>query len=258
MEDAYLYLSLIPEALIASQLPPDAFGRYMAVGENFFSRGEALFFQLKRGFQSDQFPMQRMTEKCHPHADGAPKRSVYLGTYRALERVPVKQLGTLYLTTDDGRVLGLERGDYTVDAEPPLHLYQEFCPATPRVASRRAPREFATALTDVAQPIAFPTVVFADLMLHEWAHDPRGGVLGDLPYREMDHLRDCLQSLLEDPSKPSKNVSRRLFGRILYRTIRSGFFVGSADAFAFYPMPSREVLEEQHHDWWRSAQTVSI
>ena len=30
--DIYLYLSLIPEALIASMLPPEEFGTYLAVG----------------------------------------------------------------------------------------------------------------------------------------------------------------------------------------------------------------------------------
>ena len=35
----------------------------------------------------------------------SPKRSVYLSAYRVLERVPLQAIGSLYLTTDDGRVL---------------------------------------------------------------------------------------------------------------------------------------------------------
>ncbi len=257
--DAHLYLSLIPEALIASQLPPEEFGRYMAVGEKFLSRGEALFFEVEPGLLPDAFPMGLVGERCRTHPDGSPKRSVYLGTYRALERVPIEALGALYLTTDDGRVLELERGEFTGSGGRELHLYQEFCPATPRVASRLSPREFGAAVTGVAQPISFPKLVFADLALGGLADDPLGGAVGDLPYREIDHLRSCLRDLLEGGAKASKNVSRRLVGRVHYRTVRSGFFVaGGGGGFAFYPMPTKAELEGEHHRWWSSAQTVSI
>lgn len=248
---------MIPEALVGSQLAPQQFGSYMAVGTKFYTRGEAIFFELKPGFASEHFPMRLLEERCQPHPDGAPKRSVYLSTYRVLERVPIDQLGNLYLTTDDGRVLELERGEYREEPGRQLHLYQEYCPATPRVASRLAPHEFASAITDPGRPVGFPRVMFADMILHELAGDPLEGDIGDLPYRELTHLRLCLNGLLEDDEKTSKNVSRRLFGRVHYRTVRSGFFVGDADDFAYYPLPGRDQLESEHRNWWRSAQTVS-
>ena len=40
----YLYLSLIPEALIASMLPPLDFGTYLAIGTKKRTRGQAMFF----------------------------------------------------------------------------------------------------------------------------------------------------------------------------------------------------------------------
>lgn len=40
----YLYLSLLPEALIASMLPPEEFGNYLAVGTKKRTRGQAIFF----------------------------------------------------------------------------------------------------------------------------------------------------------------------------------------------------------------------
>jgi hypothetical protein len=174
-----------------------------------------------------------------------------------LERVPLDALGSLYLTTDDGRVLELERGEYQPEPELKLHLFQEFCPATPAVASRLSPAEFVKAVTDPTAHVSFPRLVFADLILNELATDPLGGSIGNLPYREFDHLRHCLASLMENDSKETKNVSRRLFGRVNYRTIRRGFYVGDCDGFAFYPMPSQEQLESVHYDWWRSAQAIS-
>ena len=49
MTATHLYLSLIPQALIASMLEPSSFGRYYAVGTRVHSRGEAIFFEVDPG-----------------------------------------------------------------------------------------------------------------------------------------------------------------------------------------------------------------
>ncbi len=257
MADNHLYLNLIPESLVASNLSPREFGSYMAVGPKFFSRGEAIFFELKPGFDASAFAKGGGGEVAEPHSDGSPKRSRYLSAYRVLERVPIDALGALYLTTDDGRVLEIERGEYQPEPERELHLYQEFCPATPAVASRLSPADFVAAVTDPDAPVSFPRLVFADLILNDLATDPLGADIGNLPYRELDHLRHCLASLADRDAKATKNVSRRLSGRINYRTVHSGFYVGDRDCIAYYPMPSADELEGAHYDWWRSAQAVS-
>ena len=40
----HLYFSLIPEALIASNLGPEQFGQYYATGHKYKSKGQAIFF----------------------------------------------------------------------------------------------------------------------------------------------------------------------------------------------------------------------
>src|ERR1017187_1141868 len=85
----HLYLSLNPEALIASHLPPEEFGAYLAVGTQKFSRGQAMFFDVDPAIQSDYPPFQEIAARCLPHLDGSPRRSTYLAIYRVLEHVPV-------------------------------------------------------------------------------------------------------------------------------------------------------------------------
>ncbi len=101
----YLYLSTIPEALIASMLTPMDFGMYYSVGMEKKSRGQAQYFSVDRGFSSDYFPMSEIDSRCVPHPNGEPKHSVYLSVYRVLEHVPLSAIGKLYLATRDGRVL---------------------------------------------------------------------------------------------------------------------------------------------------------
>ena len=42
----YLYLSITPEALIASMLPPVEFGEYMATGTKKSNKGQMIFFEV--------------------------------------------------------------------------------------------------------------------------------------------------------------------------------------------------------------------
>ncbi len=86
----YLYLSLIPESLVASMLPPEEFGAYLATGTRKRPHGRAMFFQIAPDFQSDYFDLASADRRCVPHPDGQPKHSVYLSIYRALEHIPAR------------------------------------------------------------------------------------------------------------------------------------------------------------------------
>ena len=124
----YLYLSLIPEALVASMLSPMDFGAYFAVGTEKKARGQAMFFSVDRGFSSDYFPLSEIDSRCVPHAKGEPKRSVYLSVYRVLEHVPLSAIGGLYLTTRDGRVLEIAPTRSLPTYPRAYRMYQEICP----------------------------------------------------------------------------------------------------------------------------------
>lgn len=251
----HLYLSLIPEALIASHLPPEEFGNYISVGSQKRSRGQALFFEVDPNFESDYLPIADLAERCPPHPDGSPRHSAYLSIYQTLEHTPIANLGRLYLVTDDGRVLSLERGEFVPEPERKYHLYQEFCPVGPRVTSLLSPPDFGKHITNRNEPVSVPRIVFADLRLEKLAHDPQAVDVENLPYFNIRHLRDCLTELDRKQGKPTKTVIRRMPGEVLYRTIRRGFYVIDQEDFAFYPMPSRDELEGEYWDWWRSAQT---
>lgn len=254
----YLYLSLLPEALIASMLPPEEFGCYYAVGTKKRSRGEAIFFEVDPSFRSGVFPFDSLAARCVPHPDGQPKRSVYLSVYRVLEHVPLSALGNLHLVTDDGKVLELRRGAATPAEEPGLHLYQELCPVTPLIASLLKPLDFARLITDPAQPVSLPRLIFVDLLLGELALSPSSGSAEDLPYSNLGHLRDCLVGLQANPDKPTKTIVRHMRRDLLYRTIKTGVYAADRDHLVHYPMPTRKELENRHYAWWRSALTVGF
>ncbi len=249
----FLYLSITPESLVASHLPPAEFGNYLATGTRKRLRGQAIFLELESSGMKD-LPMEYLNEKLVPYENGEPKRSVYLSIYRVLENTPLEAMKDLYLVTDDGKVLGLKSEPYTLDSSDVVHLYQQFNPISTRVASKLSPPEFIAFLTDTTKPVSAPRIMMAELKLGKLARHPEAP-LHDLPYPNPDHLRECLSTLMLSSDRLTKTVIRQVKGDLSYRTIRNGFFVGTGEQYLYYPMPGIEKLESTYYSWWRSALT---
>ncbi|HPO21266.1 MAG: hypothetical protein JSR43_01890 [Proteobacteria bacterium] len=249
----HLYFSLIPEALIASMLPPAEFGQYYATGPKYKSKGQAAFLEVDPSFRSEFLDVEGALARCVPHPDGKPKNSVYVGVYRVLEHIPVSALGKLYLSTAYGHTLGLERGTTTPQQGQGLHMYQDLAPVNSLVVSTRDPIGFYDALTGKPSKfIRFPGLAFVELGLGGLATDPATGPVSDLPYSYIHHLREALLEL--DPkTKQTKLVHRVHSDEFPYRMVKGGLYIGNGPDLAFYPMPSHEMLRRNHSAWWRSA-----
>lgn len=249
----YIYLTANPEALVASMLAPEEFGLYLSTGTKKRNKGQAIFFEVDLDQIKLKIDMESLNKRCVEKPDGKPKSSVYLSVYRVLENIPVNALKSLYLSTDHGCVLELKKAfhDKTKETEKDLHLYQELCPVTPLVASSLPPSAFVTRLTDGSTPIILPRLFFAELKLDELATNPLSGSAENLPYRNIAHLRDCLEIIRGEYEKHMKTVDRMFSGELLYRTIHSGFYVGSAGEIAFYPYPRMSELEKLNYNFFR-------
>jgi len=249
----HLYLSLVPEALIASMLPTAEFGNYLAIGTQKRAREEAIYFEVNSDFKSEYFDLQKAAKHCIPHDDGQPKHTVYISTYQVLEHMPLKALGNLWLITPDGWTLVLERNNLPSETEECLHLYQELCPVHPLIASSLNPAEFGKFITDPNVSVSMPKICFLELQLGHLLEKPWKSGTCNLPYKNINHLRDCLLEL-SNKKKITKTVDRIYNAYVRYRCIKGGFFVGDRDTIFYYPFPSRAELEKDHLPWWRSAQ----
>ena len=250
----FIYLTATPEALIASMLPPADFGAYLSTGTKKRNKGQAIFFEVDLAGIEKLIDMDSLNKRCVAKADGSPKNSVYLSVYKVLEMIPVSALKSLYLTTDNGYTLELKRASYDASKETKskLHLFQELCPVTPLVASELTPSAFLKRLTDGSIPIVLPKLFFVDLKLGELSINPKTGSIENLPYTNVGHLRDCLEVLKGEYEKQMKTVQRVYSGSLLYRTVETGFYVGTKDEIAFYPYPSMVELENINYDFFRA------
>lgn len=251
----HYYLSLSPvEALIASHLEPEAFGTYMAIGAKNGSHERILFAELDAPFGTD-FDWEDAQQRCVPHPDGEPKHSVWMAVYRVLERTPIEKIGRLHLTTKDGRTLSLDPSPELPKPERRYYVYQELCPLTPLVVSLKEPREFAAYLTDPSHRFWVPRLVFSDLKVIDFDNPDDTGNIGRTYDRNLEHLRASVQSVIDDPAKPFKNVERSVEG-FSYQIIGAGLYIGDQQNLSFYPMPPVEVIRRDHYDWGRSAMVL--
>jgi hypothetical protein len=249
----HLYFSLIPEALIASMLPPEAFGQYYATGHKFKSKGQAVFFEIDPSYRHPYFDIDGCYARCTSKPDGKPKNSVYISMYRVIEHLTVSAMGNLYLTTAMGATLGLTRGAALPPIVPELHMYQDLTPINSLVASILDPAAYYRDVTTApSHSFSFPGMCFVELELGRLARDPEDGQDEDLPYPFMQHLREALMEL-NPTTKQNKLVHRVHSLEFPFRMVKQGFYVGVGPELVFYPMPAQQVLRRDHTNWWRSA-----
>ncbi len=250
----FIYLTATPEALIASMLPPKEFGEYLSIGTKKRNKGQAIFFEVDLGQIENLIDMDGLNKRCIAKPDGSPKNSVYLSVYKVLEMIPLTALKSLYLATENGRVLELKRTSYdlTKEDQKRLFLFQELCPVSPLVASDLVPSAFLKRLTDGSTPIVLPKLFFVELKLGNLATNPHDTSVDYLPFANVLHLKDCLEALTGEYEKKMKTVQRVFSGSLLFRTIESGFYVGSKDEIVFYPYPTLEEIKNINYEFYRS------
>lgn len=252
----HYYLTVSPvEALIASQLTPEQFGSYMAVGYRKGSAEQLIFAEIEGGF-GDHFDWEYAKEKCVTRPNGDPKCTAYLSIYRVLEHIPLQYMKSLFLTTQDGRTLELTQAEFE-PAEDWMGcaLFKELCPTTPLVASRLAPGDFANYMVNETNKIKLPALIFADIRILEQGNLRDSGNVGTVSKMELDHIHDCLGqvALSGNGSKPTKTVDRSFCGKFTYQTIATGIYAADSTGIIFYPMPDAETLRRDNYDWGRSA-----
>lgn len=251
----YFYLLAYPmEALLASMLPPEEFGSYMAIGTQQMSRGKVVYLELAENFQSKEFDLDRGRNECKPDGSGAPKKSVYLSLYRVLERIPLESIRTLHLVTKDGRDLALAPQKIQPIREHPhrggVFFYQELAPVRPMVVSQLDPLDFGQFLTEEKNPLRIPKILYARMKL---GHDPMHVINeAELPYTNLPHLQNCIRELV-DAKKVTKTYERHSYEDFVYSSIVDGVYLAEPGQGLFFPFPDETALKGPFYTWWRSA-----
>lgn len=254
--DVFYYLTVFPiESLIASQLPPDRFGPYMATGSKKSTADKIIYINIEP-FETDTFDWEHAKKRCRPHRNGSPKHSVYLAVYRVLEQIPLSSLHTLFLTTPDGRILPMEQEEYLDTQKQEYYIYKELCPVSPLVLSELNPKEFPRSIIHPESKTWIPKMAYADLSFDLFFHTDESCVCGSFYSRGPDHIQICIDEIRAKENKHNKILARLYTEPFSYQLIDRGIFISDGRELVFYRMKNESELREHHRDWARSAMII--
>ncbi len=252
--DTHYYLTVFPtESFIASQLTPKQFGSYMSTGSRKGSAERLIFIEVEGDFPGD-FDWEYAHNRCQPHPNGDPKHSVYIAVYRSLERIPMEAFKSLFLTTQDGRTLELEREEYkAIETRKNFVVYKELCPVSPVVVSALKPDQFCSYITDPEIKISVPKIVFTDLKTPNLDDPDNSGNIGSMYSGKMNHLLECIAAVESDASKKNKTFDRSHVESFTFQVINNGIYISDGKQIIMYRMPGLKEIKEIDYDWGRSA-----
>ncbi len=257
--EKHLYLILYPnEALVASQLSPEAFAKHYSIGSPRHFMGKVVFAEVDSSYRDPDDYLRigeylKRTEKPE-----GPKRTKFVKSYRVLEHIDFSALRRLYLVTTDGAVLGLDKSEEPlgVDSEPRVRVYQELAPLQLLVASNLDPYRFGCYITEETWSKGAPKIFFCQYDIDVEAVVAQNQVLGfgmgPLPNVNPSNLPTALRELQQIPEKRTKTISLNPnLDAMSYKAIQPGFWFADAVSSVFYRMPTMDELHEKHYSWWR-------
>ena len=255
-----LYVILWPNhALVASMLPPEDFGKHYTLGSSRYFHGQVIFAEIDETYRNDYFPIDRLLAEVKPKADGSPKRTKFISTYRVLEHVDLSAFKNLYVTSVTGKTLELvKETSYEREHQKGfLRTFQEICPLSTVVLTFMSPQAFGKWITDPEQPKGAPKVAFTqiDLDIEEFLKriDADPFVNSPIPNVHPHKLREQILEMRANPDKRVKGISLdSALDQISFLRLRTGFWIAEGDDLLCYPIPDHATLEKEHYEWYRS------
>ena len=257
--EKHLYVIMWPNyALVASNLPPDEFGKHYTLGSSRYFHGQVIFAEIDINYRHDFLNIDKYIDEVKPDASGAPKRTKFLATYRVLEHIELSAFQELYVTSAIGKVLKLESAPYEKEHDSGyLRTFQELAPMRSIVLSWMTPLEFGEHITDPDQPKSAPKVLFnqIDFDIDEFLTELESDPFHKSPIPNV-HAHKLREQILEAKSRPEKGLKGisldAAFGRIPFTQHRTGFWIAHHKELLFYPIPTIDQLKEEHWGWYKS------
>ncbi|MDF7798777.1 hypothetical protein P4C99_04845 [Pontiellaceae bacterium B1224] len=253
-----LYMVLHPNAtLIASQLEPDQFARHYTTGSSRHYSGKVIFAEVDVNYRNDYFDLETILKGLKPHDDGRPKSTRFISSYRVLEHVDLSAIGKLYLSTEEGYCIGLERGAYDLSHKESVRIYAEIEPMHMLVMSKLTPPEFGSEITNPGHGKSAPKQFYSQLNIDipEFLEDFEQNPFKPSPTATLhpSTIRDAFLELTYNPDKTSKGLALDSnLDTISYRQLKHGFTFATKGESIFYPLPTQREIESQNLKFWRT------
>ena len=253
-----IYMVLYPNTtLIASQYEPEMFAKHYTAGSSRHYSGKVVFAEVDPAYRNDFFDIENILKGLTPHADGRPKATKFIASYRVLEHVDLSALGKLYISTEEGHCIDLEKGEYDTAHQEAIRIYAEISPMRMLVMSKYNPREFGAYITDPSNHKSAPKQFYTQLNIElpEFIADFEENPFQPSPVTALHSstIRDAFLELQEKAHKNSKGIALDSnLDSMSYRLLKHGFTFATAGESVFYPLPNHHEIEAKNLKFWRT------
>jgi len=253
-----LYQILYPnQALVASQLAPEAFARHYLIGSIRHYSGKLVFADIDINFRNPYFDIDGGLKALVPHEDGSPKHTKFICSYRVMEHMDFDMIKSIYLSTAEAHVLELKPAEYDkVHQSGFLRTFAEIAPLSMLVMSPYDMVEFGKFITQPGNSKGCPQLFYSQIELNVdefLAHFEKNPFMqAPFPFLHPSKLRDAILQMKIKPEKRSKGLA--LFcplDQISFKMIRHGFMFAGQKKHKFFPMPSLHGIETNHFRFWQ-------
>jgi len=253
-----LYQILYPnQALVASQLAPEAFAKHYLIGSIRHYSGKLVFAEIDINFRHPYFQIEESLKRLIPHEDGTPKHTKFICSYRVLEHMDFDCIKSLYLSTSEANVLELKPQAYNKKHQQGfLRTFAEIAPLSMLVMSPYDMPEFGKFITEDGNPKGAPKLFYTQIELNvdEFVANFEKNPFMQAPFSFLhpSKLRDAILQMKIKPEKKTKGLA--LFcplDQISFKMIRHGFMFTSHDKYRFFPMPSLHDIETNDFKFWQ-------
>lgn len=254
----HLYQILYPnQALVASQLGPQAFARHYLYGSVRHYHGKMLYAEIDIDFRHPYFNIEECLSRMVPHEDGSPKHTKFICSYRVMEHMDFSAIKKLYISTSEAHVLELSPKPYDTQHQPGLlRTFAEIAPLSMLVLTTLTMPDFGRYITAPGNPKGCPKLFFTQIELNadEFLQSFEKNPFMQAPFAFL-HPSKLRDAILEFKVKPKKDVKGlALFApmdQISYRMIRHGFMFASNDQNLYFPMPTSQEIEVNNFRFWQ-------
>ncbi|MGL1892997.1 MAG: hypothetical protein OCD02_15290 [Spirochaetaceae bacterium] len=258
MSEKHIYVVLHPNnILIASGLTPEQLGKHYLTGSNQNFNGKLIFAEIDINFRHPYFDIDWALEKTVPHADGRPKSTKFISSYRVLEHIDFSAIKSLYLANSTGAVMELKSQEYKGGKNP--SAFKIFAGITPLKILAMSTKSFVdygndlTADTRKGAPKFFYTQIEFDAV--EFQKEFKENPLLPSPIQGVHPsiLDNSIEEIMTTPDKISKGIKlHSSFHEFPSRLIRHGFMFTSENEHKYFPMPSLADIEENFYQYYKS------
>ncbi|MDA3809884.1 MAG: hypothetical protein PF518_06070 [Spirochaetaceae bacterium] len=255
----HLYMVLYPSNfLISSQLSPEKLGQHYLTGSKQNYDSGLVFAEIDINYRNNFLDIEWGLEQLIPHEDGSPKATKFIAAYRVLEHIELSSIKKLYLSSASGSVMSIDSVPFPQpESASKFKIFAGIAPLRMMSISTLSFKDYGNHMIQERKHKGAPKLFYAQLEFDsrqftiDFDNNPL--MLSPIPGIHPAILRAKIDEIIKNPEKTTKGLKIETnIHRYPPQLFRHGFMFFTTDESLYFPMPSRDVIEDNFYSYFRT------